>query len=276
MSSFVFTGRCSMTPIGWDHVPTRPELHLMCGRNGHVALDHVSLGTDYLVASRDNTTKARKARRLGADIISYSDFFSMMSHTGPNGRLNPVNAPSTRYHDGGNINADGVTTGAQALARAQARVSASARAAQAAKTTLGRQMQLLASLGNMDAEGVEVPEEQAYVVLCRVRSGSDMSNHSSVVYRGRDGSFCDNAGTRNPRLFGIEDATRYDTFNEAAAEVNRINRSIAADGDMWIEMASVVAVSLNQQQRQCDPPVVAPPEPPQFQARRRVLNIAGE
>lgn len=96
MSSVVFTGK-GLTR-GGVHL-TRDEWTDLAHERGHIVLDKVQRGLDYLVASRDNTTKARDARNYGVEVITYEHWQDIMEggrSTRP-APVQPVAAPTPRF-----------------------------------------------------------------------------------------------------------------------------------------------------------------------------------
>lgn len=224
MSSFVFTGRCPITPPGWDHVPTRDELHLMCGRNGHSAFQAVTNYTGYLVASRTDTIKAARARVFGAQPITYSDFFRMMDHIG----MGPVPA-------------DGAVSVGQVLTKAS----------EAAETPINISRQ--------------------YIIRGTVSSSSQMWQEARFVYLNNHDLFAHDAVPLRPAR--LSEAQRFDTWEEADRKARIVNGRLISRKNSWVTGVSVMAVEGDFTHLQSGAPE---PQPEPFQARRRVLNIAGE
>lgn len=71
----VFTGKGIDPATGKLRV--RPDWASLGRAKGFIEQDRVTRGTDYLVASADDTIKARKAREYGTQVISYNDFYAM-------------------------------------------------------------------------------------------------------------------------------------------------------------------------------------------------------
>lgn len=76
MSSIVFTGKGNDPRTG--KLRTRPEWESLAQAKGYYAQTKVGPGTDILVASRNDTTKAAAARQYGTRVMSYSDFDAML------------------------------------------------------------------------------------------------------------------------------------------------------------------------------------------------------
>lgn len=79
MASVCFTGKGSIRhPMqsGFVQVEalSRQEWEARAGQLGWSIHKNVSVRTDYLVASRTNTVKAKDARDFGAKVISYEEF----------------------------------------------------------------------------------------------------------------------------------------------------------------------------------------------------------
>lgn len=76
MARFVFTGRGQgSTGMFVERGALAAELQ----RRGHDVYDRVEYGVDYLVASRTDTVKARAARDLGVQVITYAEMWAMLN-----------------------------------------------------------------------------------------------------------------------------------------------------------------------------------------------------
>lgn len=75
--SVVFTGK-GIDP-GTGKLRVREEWCALARSKGFRAdpKDKVQYGTTYLVASRDDTSKAASAKTYGTQVISYNDFYAM-------------------------------------------------------------------------------------------------------------------------------------------------------------------------------------------------------
>jgi hypothetical protein len=76
MSTVVFTGKGLDPHTG--KLRTRPEWTALANAKGWEVQDKVTFSTDYLVASRTDTTKARAAQQQGTRVISYEEFNQMI------------------------------------------------------------------------------------------------------------------------------------------------------------------------------------------------------
>jgi hypothetical protein len=81
MPSVVFTGK-GIDPLT-NKLRTRPEWEALAAAKGFYAQKKVDGSTDYLVASRSDTTKADSARRFGTKVITYQDFERMLRGQAP-------------------------------------------------------------------------------------------------------------------------------------------------------------------------------------------------
>lgn len=76
MSSIVFTGK-GLDPLT-GRLRTRDEWTALASAKGFYAQKKVDGSTDYLVASRTDTTKAAAARDYGTQVITYEEFEQML------------------------------------------------------------------------------------------------------------------------------------------------------------------------------------------------------
>jgi hypothetical protein len=81
MAGVVFTGK-GIDPLT-GKLRTRPEWEALAAAKGFYADKKVSYGTDYLVASRTDTTKAEAARQFGTKVITYGEFERMLRGQAP-------------------------------------------------------------------------------------------------------------------------------------------------------------------------------------------------
>lgn len=70
-----FTGK-GIDPV-FGALKIRTEWEALARANGFLPVSKVDANTRYLVASRDDTTKAKAARVNGTHVISYNDFYAM-------------------------------------------------------------------------------------------------------------------------------------------------------------------------------------------------------
>jgi NAD-dependent DNA ligase len=75
MSGIVFTGK-GIDPRT-NNLMARPQWAALGAAKGFYEQKKVTRSTTYLVASRDDTSKASMARNLGVQVISYNDFYAM-------------------------------------------------------------------------------------------------------------------------------------------------------------------------------------------------------
>lgn len=76
MTTVVFTGK-GLDPRS-GKLRKRDEWGALANAKGYAVTNKVGHGTDFLVASRDDTTKAAAASQLGVRVISYNDFDAML------------------------------------------------------------------------------------------------------------------------------------------------------------------------------------------------------
>lgn len=76
MPSVVFTGK-GMDPLT-SKLRTRSEWETLAHAKGFYAQNKVNVLTDYLVASRRDTSKARDALAYGVKVITYDEFEAML------------------------------------------------------------------------------------------------------------------------------------------------------------------------------------------------------
>ena len=75
MANIVFTGNAH-TPKGGK--PVRAEVEQLASSKGHTIQNTVRRNTDYLVATRFDTTKAAKAKEFGTHVINYEEFYELL------------------------------------------------------------------------------------------------------------------------------------------------------------------------------------------------------
>lgn len=75
MANIVFTGD-AYSPNGVKTL--RSEVEKLAKEKGHNIQRQVANNTDYLVATRFDTTKADRARERKAHIIGYDEFYSLL------------------------------------------------------------------------------------------------------------------------------------------------------------------------------------------------------
>jgi hypothetical protein len=78
MPNVCFTGAGKRHGVG---AFTRIQWRALARSRGWTAQDAVDFSTDYLVASRSDTSKARAARDFGVDVISYARFEALIDTT---------------------------------------------------------------------------------------------------------------------------------------------------------------------------------------------------
>ena len=81
MSNVVFTGK-GMDPLT-GKLRIRDEWEALAQAKGFYPQKKVDRNTDYLVASRTDTTKAAAARNFGTQVITYQDFEQMLRGQAP-------------------------------------------------------------------------------------------------------------------------------------------------------------------------------------------------
>lgn len=78
-------------------VMTRTEVVAQATRNDHRVQDTVDPSTDYLIASRSDTSKAQLAATMGVPVLSYQEYEERLVGPLPGGRaLPPKNDPITK------------------------------------------------------------------------------------------------------------------------------------------------------------------------------------
>lgn len=87
----VFTGK-GIDPAT-NKLRVRPDWEALARSKGFTPMDKVKSGTTYLVASRDDTTKASAARAYGTQVISYNDFYAMCKGGAAPARFNAAPPP---------------------------------------------------------------------------------------------------------------------------------------------------------------------------------------
>ena len=106
----VFTGRCDEVLLSTRGGHTRAELCRIAGGADIQVDPTVGSSTDFLVASRIDTQKARRARDLGVHVITYEEFLIMVRERRRTmsgaGRIASLPA-----RDGGRMNVQGTVTG---------------------------------------------------------------------------------------------------------------------------------------------------------------------
>ncbi len=86
MPSVVFTGK-GMDPLT-SKLRSRGEWEALARAKGFYAQNKVDHSTDYLVASRTDTSKAAAARGYGTKVITYDEFEAMLRGQAPIGNHN--------------------------------------------------------------------------------------------------------------------------------------------------------------------------------------------
>ncbi len=88
----VLTGRCHLG----NRAIQRSEVCRRAGNVGIVVQATVRPSIDYLIASRDDTIKARRATEMGVRVIAYAELFGMIEAREAADR---IRGPATEQHD---------------------------------------------------------------------------------------------------------------------------------------------------------------------------------